>query len=54
MEEKKDFTKEIYKLTTVKNPTIIQGILSIEDKQDCIFMHPIVSSKFNKSRPATK
>jgi hypothetical protein len=48
--EIKDKTKEIYKLTTVNNPTIIQGLLSIEDKQDHIFMHLIESSKFNKGK----
>jgi len=46
--EIKDKTKEIYKLTTVNNPAIIQGLISIEDKQDHIFMHLIESSKFNK------
>lgn len=45
--ELKDDSKEIYKLTTVNNPTIIQGLLSIEDKNDHIFMHLIESSKFN-------
>ena len=30
--ELRDKTKEVYKLTTVNNPTIIQGLLSIEDK----------------------
>jgi hypothetical protein len=35
--ELKDSTKEVYKLTTVNNPTIIQGLLSIEDKKDHIF-----------------
>lgn len=35
-EEIKDKTKEVYKLTTVNNPTIIQGLMSIEDKQDHI------------------
>jgi hypothetical protein len=30
--EIKDSTKEVYKLTTINNPTIIQGLLSIEDK----------------------
>lgn len=49
-EELKDKTKEVYKLTTVNNPAIIQGLLSIEDKQDHIFMHLIESAKFNKSR----
>ena len=46
----KDKTKEVYKLTTVNNPTIIQGLVSIEDKQDHIFMHLIESSKFNKGK----
>ena len=36
--EMRDNTKEVYKLTTVNNPTIIQGLLSVEDKQDHIFM----------------
>jgi len=48
--ELKDQTKEVYKLTTVNNPTIIQGLLSIEDKQDHIFMHLIESAKFNKGK----
>ncbi len=50
LNELKDKTKEIYKLTTVNNPTIIQGLLSIEDKQDHIFMHLIESAKFNKGK----
>jgi hypothetical protein len=41
---------EIYKLSTVNNPTIIQGLLSIEDKDDHIFMHLIESAKFNKGK----
>jgi hypothetical protein len=48
--ELKDKTKEVYKLTTVNNPAIIQGLLSIEDKQDHIFMHLIESAKFDKGR----
>jgi hypothetical protein len=48
--ELKDNTKEVYKLTTVNNPLIIQGLLSIEDKQDHIFMHLIESAKFNKGK----
>ncbi len=48
--ELKDETKEVYKLTTVNNPSIIQGLLSIEDKTDHIFMHLIESSKFNKGK----
>lgn len=48
--ELKDNSKQVYRLTTVNNPTIIQGLLSIEDKQDHIFMHLIESSKFNKGK----
>ena len=48
--EIKDKTKEVYKLTTVNNPTIIQGLVSIEDKQDHIFMHLIESARFNKNK----
>ncbi|MBK9479512.1 MAG: hypothetical protein IPP56_16405 [Bacteroidetes bacterium] len=48
--EIKDKSKEVFKLTTVNNPTIIQGLVSIEDKQDHIFMHLIESAKFNKNK----
>ena len=50
LKEMKDKTKEVYKLTTVNNPTIIQGLVSIEDKQDHVFMHLIESAKFNKEK----
>lgn len=49
-QEIKDKSKEVYKLTTTNNPTIIQGLISIEDKQDHIFMHLIESAKFNKNK----
>jgi hypothetical protein len=48
--ELKDNLKQVYKLTTVNNPTIIQGLISIEDKKDHIFMHLIESSKFNTGK----
>lgn len=50
LKELKDKSKEVYKLTTINNPSIIQGLVSIEDKQDHIFMHLIESSKFNKGK----
>lgn len=50
VQEIKDKSKEVYKLTTTNNPTIIQGLISIEDKQDHIFMHLIESAKFNKNK----
>jgi hypothetical protein len=48
--EIKNSTKQVFKLTTVNNPTIIQGLISLEDKQDHIFMHLIESAKFNKNK----
>ena len=48
--EFKDNSKSIYKLTTVNNPNIVQGLVSLEDKADHIFMHLIESAKFNKGR----
>lgn len=45
-----DSQKEVFKLTTENNPLIIQGLLSIEDKNDHVFMHLIESAKFNKGK----
>lgn len=50
LEELEDETKKVFKLTTTNNPEIIQGLLSIEDKQDHIFIHLIESSSFNKGK----
>jgi hypothetical protein len=46
--EFKDPTNEVYKLTTINNPTIIQGLICFSDKHDHIFMSLIESAKFNK------
>ena len=48
--ELKVSTNEIYKLTTINNPTIIQGLICFTDKTDHIFMPLIESAKFNKGR----
>jgi hypothetical protein len=45
--ERKDKAKQIFKLSTVNNPTIIQGLLSIEERSDHIFVHLVESAKFN-------
>jgi len=50
IKEIKNGIKEVYKLTTVSNPGIIQGLISIEDKDDHIFMHLIETAKFNKGK----
>jgi hypothetical protein len=48
--EIKDKSKEIYGLTTISNPEIIHGIISLTDKGDHIFMDLIESAKFNKGK----
>jgi len=45
-----DPTKIVYKLTIDENPQIIQGIISVEDRGDHIFMHLIESAKFNRGK----
>jgi hypothetical protein len=48
--EIKEQTKKVYKLTTINNSSIIQGLISLEDKKDHLFMHLIESAKFNKGK----
>ena len=48
--ELSDPTKSIYKLTIAENINIIQGLISIEDRNDHVFMHLIESAKFNKGK----
>lgn len=43
--------REVYKLTIKGNPTIIQGLLSISDYDDHVFMHLIESAPFNFGKP---
>ncbi|RZJ61294.1 MAG: hypothetical protein EOO58_01985 [Hymenobacter sp.] len=40
--------REVYQLTTFDNPTIIQGLISLEAKPDHVFMHLVESANFNK------
>jgi len=42
---KKD--REVYKLTIVHNPTIIQGLISFTIRVDNVFMHLVESAPFN-------
>jgi len=46
--ENKDPVKEVYKLNIVNNPKIIQGLISLEVKEDHVFMHLVESAPFNK------
>lgn len=49
-DEIRDATKSVYKLTTVNNEAVIQGLLSVEAKEDHVFMHLIENANFNKGR----
>lgn len=48
--EFKDPVKEVYKLTIVNNPAIVQGLVSLEIKSDHVYMHLIESAPFNKGQ----
>jgi len=40
----------VYKLTIAGNPTIVQGLLSIEVKLDHIFIYLLESAIYNKGK----
>ena len=42
--------RETYKLVIRDNPKIIQGLISLSDQNDHIYMHLIESAKFNKGK----
>ena len=42
--------RRVYKLTTLQNSNIIQGLISLTDKGDHIFMDLIESATFNKGK----
>lgn len=45
--------KEVYKLTITGNPTIVQGLISLEVKQDHVYMHLVENAPFNKGTTKT-
>jgi len=47
-EEYKDPTREVYKLTIVDNPNVIQGLICVEIKEDHVYMHLVESAPYNK------
>jgi len=42
--------RDVYKLTIINNPNIIQGLISIEVKEDHVYMHLVESATFNKGK----
>ncbi len=49
-EQLKRNDREIYKLVIKNNPKIIQGLISLTDQGDHIYMHLIENAKFNKGK----
>lgn len=49
-EEFKQPEREVYKLTIAGNPSIIQGLMSIEIKTDHVYLHLVENAPFNKGR----
>ncbi len=45
--ELKQLNREVYKLTIINNPAIIQGLISISDFKDHYFLRLIESAPFN-------
>ena len=48
--EYKQPQRDVYKLTIVNNQQIIQGLISIEIKDDHVYMHLVESAPFNKGK----
>jgi hypothetical protein len=42
--------REVYKLTVVENPEIVQGVMSLETRFDHVYMRLIENAPFNKGR----
>jgi hypothetical protein len=42
--------REVYKLTIPNNISVIQGLISVEIKEDHIYMHLVESAPFNKGK----
>lgn len=42
--------RETFKLVIKDNPKVIQGLISLSDQKDHIYMHLIESAKFNKGK----
>ena len=49
-DEFKSPIKDVYKLTIIHNPSVIQGLVSLEVKSDHVFMHLVENAPFNKGK----
>jgi hypothetical protein len=48
--ELKEPSRDVYKLTIIGNTTVIQGLISLEVKEDHVFMHLVESAPYNKGK----
>jgi hypothetical protein len=48
--ELKDKSNEVYKMTTIENKNIIQGLVSLSVKNDFVFVNLVENAKFNKGK----
>jgi hypothetical protein len=48
--ELRNLLREVFRLSTVHNSDIIQGLICLEDKKDHIFIHLLESAEFNKGK----
>nr|WP_288837624.1 hypothetical protein [uncultured Flavobacterium sp.] len=42
--------REVYKLTIVNNPKVLQGLISLEIRSDHVYMHLVENAGFNKGK----
>ncbi len=49
-DEFKEPARDVYKLTIVNNQNIIQGLISLEVKEDHVYMHLVENAPFNKGK----
>ncbi len=48
--EYKEPERDVYKLTIIGNPNVIQGLICLEIKADHVYLHLIESAPFNKGK----
>ncbi len=48
--EFKNPKRDVYKLTIWNNPTIIQGLICVEVKEDHVYLHLVENAPFNKGK----
>ena len=48
--ELKDKSNEVYKMTTIENKNIIQGLVSLSIQDEFVFVNLIENAKFNKGK----